>query len=296
MSRAPVRQRRGLHDLNPNQKFIYGLVRRAGQASRADLMRQSGLSFPSVSRIVTEFLEAGMLQEGTTRRGNMGKPPMDLSVNPEHGYSLGVYVGGDDATGMFVNVLGEPLKHVGFSASSLPEELQHVFDESGLEPDKFLGICLTTSGDPVGDKELEHLSSALGIPVYAEPAIAASVRAERYFGSASQLSRFLFFDVQTLELGALVNSAVLAQPGTLAALLGVQRRAASPGSDGLPGALSGAAALVQAEALVVSGLSAADLETLSRQVTNLPVVPASAQAGDPAWAAATVPLDATFGV
>ena len=106
----------------------------------------------------------------------------------------------------------------------------------------------------------------------------------------------MYFDARTLELGAVVNGTVLARPGTLAALLGVRQETATARSDVLPTVLSGAAVLVEAEALVASGLSAEDLESLNRAITELSVVPASAQAGNPALAAATVPLEEAFGV
>ena len=294
MSQAPVIRRRGSRDLNPNHKRLYQLIRRAGQVSRADLMRRSGLTFPSVSRIVTELLELGLLLEGAKRRGGMGKPPVDLTINPDHGYSLGIHLDGNQASGSLINALGKPLKSVSFSAASLSEGISRALDESGFAPDKLVGICLSTPSEVMKDDQRARLAAELGVPIFAEPAIAASVRAERYFGSASELNNFLYFDAVRLELGAMVNHTVLAQLGTLQALLGMQQGESSAGSDKLPRAIRGAAVLIQAQALIVSGLSAEDIEGLSRQVADLPVVPASAQAGDPTLAAASVPLYETL--
>ncbi len=226
----------------------------------------------------------------------MGKPPKDLSVDAEHGYSLGIYLEGDTARGRFIDALGETLKEVDFPASALPEGIGKALGEGGMSPDRLIGVGLATLGDLIAEEDRQHLASQVGVPVFAVPAIAASLRAERYFGSGGQLGRFLYFDSTSLEVGALVNGTVLAQPGTLSNLLEAQQSKASTKTGVLPGVLKGAVSLVQAEALVVGGLSAEDLENLSSSIGDLPVVPASAQASDPALAAAAVPLGEAFGV
>ena len=257
-------------------------------------MRRSGLTFPSVSRIVTELLEAGMLREGAKRRGGKGKPPMDLTIDPNHGYSVGIYLDGDQANGRFVNALGEPLKGVSLSATSLAGGISTALDESGFDPNKLVGVCLSAPSEVIRDDQRARLAVELGVSIFAETAIAASVQAERYFGIASELNSFLYFDAVRPELGAMVNHSVLAKPGTLEALLGMQQGESSAGSDKLPRAIKGAALLIQAEALIVSGLSAEEIEGLSGQVADVPVVPASAQAGDLTLAAASVPLYETL--
>ena len=296
MSQAPVVRRRGSRDLTPNHKRLYQLVRRAGSLSRADLMRQSGLTFPSISRLVTDLLAFGLLKEGASRRGGMGKPPVELGVVPSHGYSLGIYLDGDTATSSLVNALGETLKKTSFPAVSLTQEITNTLGESSINPDRLIGVSLATPEETIVEEDRQRLSSQVNVPIIAVPMIACSVRAERYFGSGGQLGRFLYFDAALLELGVVVNGQVLARPGTLSTLLRVQQGKPSPERDVLPEALRGAAALIQAEALVVGGSSAEDLETLNRQIADLPVVPAAAQANDPALAAAAVLLDETFGV
>lgn len=138
-------------------------------------MWKSGLTFPSVSRIAAELIAAGMLREGATRRGGKGKPPVDLAVDPDHSYGFGVYIDGNEATGRFVNALGESLKDVRFPTAALSEGIRSSLDESGLAPDEIIGVCLTTFGESLGQEDLERLSSDLGVSMSAEPAIAASV-------------------------------------------------------------------------------------------------------------------------
>lgn len=294
MSNAPV-VHHGSHNLTFNQKRLYQIVRRSGPLSRADLTRKSGLTFPSVSRLVADLLAAGMVKEGVSRRGGMGKPPIELSVVPDHSYALGVYLNGDAATGSLINALGESVKDINFPAACLSEGVRNALMDSELSLDRLIGVCLSTSAELVSDDKRERLSADLGVSVFAESAIACSVRAERYFGSGSQLDRILYFDALTLELGVLINGTVLTHPGTVKILLGVKRLKPSPKSDVLAGALKGVAALVQAEALVAGGLSAEDFVRFKGTVTDLLVVPGSPMASNPALAAASVPIYETFG-
>ena len=73
-----------------NQRKVLGLVKSAGPISRADLVRLSGLTFPSVSRIIGDLIGCGFVVEQRQRRGGMGKPPTELEVNPKSAFSVGL--------------------------------------------------------------------------------------------------------------------------------------------------------------------------------------------------------------
>ena len=72
-----------------NQRVVLNLVRTEGPISRADIVRLSGLTFPSVSRIVGELIERGLVAEKRQRRGGMGKPPTELEMSPRSAFSVG---------------------------------------------------------------------------------------------------------------------------------------------------------------------------------------------------------------
>ena len=56
-----------------NQRAVLELVRTKGPISRADIVRLSGLTFPSVSRIIGELIERDLVAEKRQRRGGMGQ-------------------------------------------------------------------------------------------------------------------------------------------------------------------------------------------------------------------------------
>ena len=66
--------------------------------SRAELARQSGLSAPTVSTIVDQLLERGILVEVATAPSNGGRPPVLLSIDPKAGYVIGIKLRGDGLT------------------------------------------------------------------------------------------------------------------------------------------------------------------------------------------------------
>lgn len=278
--------------LSNNQKRIYQIVRQHSSISRAELVRHTDLTFPSVSRIVAELLELNLLQEGGKRHGGMGKPPIELSINPEHAYSLGVHLNGDDAQAVLINALGEQVTEQRLTPEPFADQLVSILYRSSVTPDKLLGVSVNRAEGEIPDEQLAPVRDRFDQSILTPPMIAASVQAERYFGAARKLLSFLYFDAHQLELGGMIGSTLLARPGTLEALLG----GADTSGSMLTSALQGAAALLQTETVVVSGVSGEDVEALRRNLDGLKVTEASAWASDPARAAASVPLQAAYSV
>jgi predicted NBD/HSP70 family sugar kinase len=80
-----------------NLRAITGLLGSGGPQSRADLARGSGLSRTTVSSLVTELLEAGLVMEtedrGTPHKGGSGRPPLLVALALRPGGVAGVDIG-----------------------------------------------------------------------------------------------------------------------------------------------------------------------------------------------------------
>jgi predicted NBD/HSP70 family sugar kinase len=77
-----------------NRLRVIDALRRTGPASRADITRAAGLSRATVSGLVAELLDSGVLVErrdGATPRA--GRPPLLLALDPHAGAALGVDFG-----------------------------------------------------------------------------------------------------------------------------------------------------------------------------------------------------------
>ena len=78
-----------------HERLILHTVRRFGEISSADLVRETGLSVQSVSRIVNRLLELDLLEKRGRRRvkGKVGQPSVPLALKAGGAYSIGVKIG-----------------------------------------------------------------------------------------------------------------------------------------------------------------------------------------------------------
>ena len=87
---------RSLRELNRGR--VIDALRGRGTASRAEIARATGLSRSTVSSIVSDLIEAGLLTErpeatGVAHGEAGGRPPVLLSLNPSAGLAVGVDFG-----------------------------------------------------------------------------------------------------------------------------------------------------------------------------------------------------------
>ena len=80
-----------------NLRAITALLGSGGPQSRADLARGSGLSRTTVSSLVTELLDHGLVVEtedrGTPYKGGSGRPPLLVALAVRPGGVAGVDIG-----------------------------------------------------------------------------------------------------------------------------------------------------------------------------------------------------------
>ena len=78
-----------------NERLILHTIRQHGEIPSADLVRETGLSVQSVSRIVNRLLKLNLLEKRNRRRikGKVGQPSIPLALKAEGAYSIGVKIG-----------------------------------------------------------------------------------------------------------------------------------------------------------------------------------------------------------
>ncbi len=200
-----------------NQRAVLELVRTRGPISRADIVRLSGLTFPSVSRIIGELIERGLVAEKRQRRGGMGKPPTELEVNPKSAFSVGLNLDRDHLSAVLVDLSGEVLarQHVTLTDAG-PETVMPLMlsaTESLLEgqaiPKRLLlgigvGMPIPLYADKVTANLPEDLSQwegvslsatlaqQFGCPVLLENNATAAAIGERWYGVGRDIKDFFF--------------------------------------------------------------------------------------------------------
>src|SRR5580765_7881779 len=77
-----------------NARGLLRLLKEHNPCSKADLVRLSGLSAPTVSSAVGYLESLGLVENMGDGESSGGRPPEMLRFNAEHGYVAGVDIGG----------------------------------------------------------------------------------------------------------------------------------------------------------------------------------------------------------
>lgn len=75
-----------------NAQILLQLLREKGACSKADLVRASGLSAPSVTNVVATLISTGLVETVGEGDSTGGRPPDILRFKPEHGTVAGVEI------------------------------------------------------------------------------------------------------------------------------------------------------------------------------------------------------------
>jgi predicted NBD/HSP70 family sugar kinase len=203
-----------------NQRLLLDLVRTRGPISRAEIVRLSKLTFPSVSRIVGELIERGLIEEKRQRRGGMGKPPIELELKPESAYALGLSLDGTQLTGVLVDLSGKVLlEETVVLEDSTPKTVvplmlglsDRLLGAQALPQGLLLGLGVSLPVPLHTDKVVSHISGSLsevaewqslslpdvlsqhvGCPVLVENDAKAAAISERWYGLGRNIRDFLY--------------------------------------------------------------------------------------------------------
>ena len=86
------------------RRLIVDALRRARRASRSELAAATGLSAQIVTLLVEELLADGLVLELGRRQAARGQPPIDLALNPEGGFAIGLQIDRGSVTGLVADL------------------------------------------------------------------------------------------------------------------------------------------------------------------------------------------------
>lgn len=108
-----------------NKIKILGLIRDYGTISRAELVTKSGLSAPTVTRIVNSLInEEKLVLSVGMGSSNGGRPPVLLKFSGEKNYVIGIDLGATAIRGVLSNLNGKFLEEI-----EIATRLEAGFDE-----------------------------------------------------------------------------------------------------------------------------------------------------------------------
>lgn len=186
--------------------------------SRQELSEVTGLSQASVSNVVRELLDEGIVIEAGSVESDGGRPRVLLEMNPDYGYVIGVDIG---ETRVLVELFDlamterakadyrlNPSEHdVGLVVEAVLKGLNAVVTDSGIAPAAILGVGVGVPGIvEQGPQVLVHgqtygwesvplerlLRSGTDLPLYFENCAKTTGQAELWFGAGQNATNAVF--------------------------------------------------------------------------------------------------------
>lgn len=140
-----------------NKILVLNIIRQEKEISRADIVKKSGLSAPTVTRIVDSLINIEKLAiEVGTGESKGGRPPMIVRFNSEENYVIGIDWGRTHIHGIISNLNAEIIFNLDIPISSggsfesdvkiLNGLVDTLITSSGIEKNKLKGIGLAVAG------------------------------------------------------------------------------------------------------------------------------------------------------
>jgi glucokinase len=204
-----------------NSHDLLKLLRRHMPCSRADLVRISGLTAPTVSAAIDSLQRRGLVRFVGSGRPKGGRPPRIVEFNARYGYVFGVDIGGSGVRLALADLSGTIIGrvHKTFTSGGTPDEvlaltatgIQFLLEEHEISRQKVLrlaagapGITDVRSGRVFSAPNLndwhdvpfaERLHAETGIPATIENDVNLGAIGEGRCGVAAGAENFVFIAI-----------------------------------------------------------------------------------------------------
>lgn len=227
-----------------NRSAILSLIRESGDISRSEIAERTGLTKPTVTNLVGELLEEGLVVEWGRGESTGGRKPVYLRLNPESRCILGVDVGIHELRIVALDLEARVLVRKSYEFSvqnsnqrfltmlgdSVENVLLQLQESCHIHMSQVLGIGVGMHGivdsgvgtavfAPIlklgGVNIRDNLRARFGVDVLVDNDVRAMAAGERWFGNAKSLDNFIFVNV-----GVGVGAAIVVQGEILAGISG----------------------------------------------------------------------------
>ena len=204
------------HTKDHNTRLVLRTLFRQDDISRADIARATGLTRPTVSTIIAELMEAGLVIETGMGQSAGGKPPILLRVNADGHHILSIDLGSRDFRAALINLNGRIIRQLeepsngrqGEDALALAFQMADTLLEGQQTP--VIGVGIGTPGvvDPgrgivknavnLGWSELpirDRFADRYDLPVYIANDCHAAALAEYLYGGPRNSDNLILIKV-----------------------------------------------------------------------------------------------------
>lgn len=140
-----------------NKIVVLNIIREENEISRAEIVKKSGLSAPTVTRIVDSLINReGLVVQVGVGESSGGRPPMIVRFNGENNFVIGIDWGRTHIHGIIANLNGETIVNLDEPVSSegdfdsdikkLKALINTLISRTGIKNEKILGIGLAVAG------------------------------------------------------------------------------------------------------------------------------------------------------
>lgn len=207
------------HAKRHNLQIVHETIRLYAPISRADVARRTGLTAQTISNLVRQLVDAGLVVETARATGGRGAPPIQLEVNPDAAFAVGLDLDTDHFTAVLVDLSGAVRAriHHEIRLASADDALELCVETTealaaelgiGLETVWGVGIGIPGPMRPGPDGTYlvspiafpdwhdvplaEQVHARLGVPVFIENNATAAALGEHWYGAGRHLGTFFY--------------------------------------------------------------------------------------------------------
>ncbi|MBP2158282.1 MULTISPECIES: ROK family transcriptional regulator [Asticcacaulis] len=199
-----------------NRRMVLQAIRVRTRATRVDIAEATGLSVPSIFKITKQLAENGLIIVDGRKNGERGQPAIELAINPDGAFSLGLNIDRDHLTLVVLDF--SAVVRMQFHAEIAfagPEAVRVFVRESlsealsdpviGKAQIKGIGVAIpddlgaiTLPGQPDSYREWSDvtaqslLEDIVDFPIFHENDAAAAAIGEMHFGGGQESNSFFY--------------------------------------------------------------------------------------------------------
>ncbi len=205
-----------------NNRIVLEIIRLHGPVSRMAISRQTHLTVQTVTNITKKLASSGLILEHSRHISGRGAPAVQLKINEDAAYSIGIDFDKDHLTAVMLNLNGkichEMTRDLDFPSPEEAIELMtstvnDIIRKQKISKKKIWGVGVGLPGplDPTKDKKqsddvinpealpgwdhtpvFKQLRTRLDLPVIIENNASAAAIGEHWYGKAKHINSFFF--------------------------------------------------------------------------------------------------------
>lgn len=211
-----------------NMRTVLQTIRLRGETTRVELVRQTGLTAPTIANITNRLIDQGLVRLAGRLQGGRGQPALRVQVDPDGAFAIGLNIDRDHLTLVTLDLAGEVRSRVTQDvAFAMPadvvtfvrRELDDAIASGGVDRARILGVGvampddlgrIALPGSPAGYDTWNDvdtvalLRDVLPWPIHTDNDAAAAALGEAQCGTAFDNPSFFYLLISAGLGGGLV--------------------------------------------------------------------------------------------